>query len=100
MVVNVGTKTLAPGQTYVFDTVGGILKRVYFYIVADITSDTSIPDLQLSFTDSFTDYYVFTANDPTFRIQSEKGTYQGKIFIRNRGTLTSHSFTYVEILQP
>jgi len=100
MVVNIGTKTIPPGQTHVFDSTGGVLKRVYFCVIADVTSDTSIPDLQLSFTDNFTNYFIFTLNYPKFIMQSDKGTYQGKIFLRNNGTLTSHTFTYVEILQP
>jgi len=100
MVVNIGTKTIPPGQTYTFESVGGVLKRVYFCVIADATSDTSIPDLQLSFTNTFTDYYIFTLNYPIFIIQSDKGTYQGKIFLRNNGTLSSHTFTYIEILQP
>jgi len=100
MVVNIGTLTILPGQTHEFDSVGGVLKRIYFYIVADISSDTSIPDLQLSFNTNFANYYTFSTNDPTFKMQSDKGTYQGKIFLRNNGTLSSHTITYIEILQP
>jgi len=100
MVVNIGTKTIAPGQTHVFESAGGVLKRVYFCVVADVTSDTAIPDLQLSFTDTFTDYYIFTLDYPLFIMQSDKGTHQGKIFLRNNGTLSNHTITYIEILQP
>jgi len=101
MVVNIGTKTISPGQTHVFNSVGGVLKRVYFYVVAtDVASDTPLGDLQLSFSDTFTDKFTFTVNEPTFKMQSDKGTYQGKIYIRNQGTLTNHSITYIEILQP
>jgi len=100
MVVNIGTKTIAPRQTYVFDGVGGVLKRVYFHILVGVTFDDTVNDIQLSFTDTFTDYYTFSQNAPVFEMRSDLGTYQGKIFLRNNSVATSHTFTYVEILQP
>jgi len=100
MVVNIGTKIIPPGQKYIFDSVGGALKRVYFRIVANVPSSPVTSDFQLSFTDTFVDFYVFTPSNPTFEMQSDKGTYEGKIFLQNKGTVIPFTFTYVEILQP
>jgi len=100
MVVNIGSKIIAPGETYVFDRVEGTLKRIYFYVVAGNSPDPSISNLQLSFSDTFSNFYTFTANDPTFKMQSDKGTYEGKIFLRNIANVIPRPITYVEILQP
>jgi len=100
MVVNIGTKIIPPGQTFTFDSVAGALKRVYFRIIANVPAGPSTSDFQLSFTDTFADFYVFTASNPTFEMKSDKGTYEGKIFLQNKGTVVPFTFTYVEILQP
>jgi len=100
MVVNIGTKTLAPGQTYVFDSVEGVLKRIYLYVLVGVSFDDTVNDVQLSFTDTFTDYFTFSLSKPVFEMRSEKGTYQGKIFLRNNSIAISHTFTFIEILQP
>jgi len=100
MVVNVGTKTLAPGQTYIFDSVGGVLKRVYFRVTVGSNIGITIGDMQLSFTDTFSENYTFFPNNPVFEMRSDQGTYQGKIFLRNISLDVTYTITYIEILQP
>jgi len=100
MVVNIGTKTLTPGQTYVFDSVERRFKRVFFRILVGIVPESNVRDIRLSFTDTFSDYFTFSERSPVFEMSSDIGTYEGKIFVKNQGTLTNHTITYIEILQP
>jgi len=100
MVVNVGTVTLAPGQTYIFDSVGGVLKRVYFRVMIGSNIGITMGDIQLSFTDTFSERYTFFPDDPVFEMRSDQGTYQGKIFLQNISQDVIYTITYIQILQP
>jgi len=100
MVVNIKTIWLKIGDTFTIDSVIGNGKRVYFYLVVlNPMMDSDFLDLSVSFKDDFVEYFKMPPKLPYFKMESEKGVYSGKIYIRNHSQTNGYFLSYLEIIQ-